>query len=167
MRKSEDDRKAEMIEALVSARQSILSAVDLMTPEQYEQPCIGVWCVKDLLAHLIGWDETNLQAVQQILAGERPQFFQYYDKDWQSYNAALISQRRCDPIEALRLSADQSHHRLVTFLHSLTASQVLAGKSSPQNGRPVSIQMLLRAEAKDEQVHAGQVRAFLEKASAV
>lgn len=167
MRKSEDDRKAEIIEALVSARQSILAAVDCMTPEQYDFPCIGVWCVKDLLAHLIGWDETNLQAVQQILAGERPQFFQYYDRDWQSYNAALVSRHRRDSIESLRLNAGESHQRLVSFLRSLTAAQVLTEKSSPENGRPVSILTLLRAETKDERVHAAQVRAFLEKAPAV
>jgi len=167
MRKTDDDRKDELIEALLAARQDVLHAVGHIPPGQEDQPCIGSWSVKDLLAHLIGWDHTNLEAVQQILTGDRPRFFQYFDKDWQTYNARLVSLYRKDSIEALLADAGESHQKLAAFLQSLSAQQVLNGRSSPEHGRSVSIRSLLRAEAKDEQAHAGQVRAFFEKASAL
>jgi hypothetical protein len=163
MRKTEEDRKAEIINALAAARQSIFTAVECVPPWQDEQPCIGRWCIKDLLAHLIGWDHTNLEAVQQILAGERPRFFLSFDTDWHTYNDLLVSLYRKDSLSALRADAGESHQRLVAFLRSLTASQVLTGRSSPENGRPVSIRSLLLAETKDELEHAEQVRIFFEK----
>ena len=161
MRKTVEDRKNEYIAALTTARQELLAAADAVPPEAYDTPCIGVWSIKDLLAHLIGWDETNRNAVQEILRGERPAFFQYYDKDWQTYNASLVRRHRREPLSALLADLEASHQRLLDDLQSLSARQVLEGKSPPEKGRPVTIRRLLRAEAADERKHAAQVQAFV------
>lgn len=46
--------------------------------------------VKDLLAHLIGWDYTYLQAFQDVREGRLPEFFAHFNPDWRKYNAALV-----------------------------------------------------------------------------
>ena len=71
-------------------------AAEELPPLLHDQVLLGIWTIKDLLAHLIGWDFTNLQAIQQILAGQYPTFFKYYDKDWQSYNARLVLEYRVE-----------------------------------------------------------------------
>ena len=161
MAKTISDHKEEIISDLIRARQAITSEIKALPAERIEEPCVGFWCLKDLLAHLIGWDFTNLQAVEEILGRQRPTFFQYYDKDWQSYNARLVAAYRKEPFDALLADAKNSHHQLVTFLQSLSASELVNGKSPPEQGRTVTIRTLLRSEAGDERKHAGQIHAFL------
>jgi hypothetical protein len=165
VRKSAAERKNERIEDLIAARQGLLAAAAAIPTAQVDQPCIGFWSVKDLLAHLIGWDFTNLNAVQEILSGERPAFFDAYDKDWRTYNANLVKQYRKESISALLADTEDSHNNLVIYLKSLSVSQILEGKSPREKGRPVTIRNLLRSEAEDERRHTQQLHNFLESLS--
>src|SRR5512139_3557060 len=97
MARTAEQLKEELITDLIAARQCLLAEIKAMPVEKLDDACIGTWCIKDLLAHLIGWDFTNLKAVQEILTGQRPTFFQHYDKDWQSYNARLVAAYRREP----------------------------------------------------------------------
>jgi hypothetical protein len=161
MRKTIEDHKHEIIEALVTARSSVLRAVVSVPPERLHEVFLGVWSVQDLLAHLVGWDYTNLQAVQEILAGRYPTFFQNYDIDWQSYNARLVQEYKIEPFDLLVAKAADSHQCLVSLLQSTPAGQLVKGKARSEKGRTVTIRTLLQVEANDERVHAEQVKAFL------
>ncbi len=160
MRKSPSERKDALLNDLVAARESLLAVVRELPPGCLDAPCIGTWSVKDLLAHLIGWDVTNLQAVKEILAGQRPSFFQYYDPDWRSYNARLVGTYRKEPFEALLAESADTHKQLIAFLQSLPANDILLGKSPKEQGRSVTIHNLLRSEAEDERKHCAQVHTF-------
>lgn len=159
LQKTVENKKQALIAELVAARLSIVEVVKQLPPDSLDEVFLGVWSVKDLLAHLIGWDYTNLQAIQEVLDGKRPTFFQYYDKDWQSYNARLVQQYKVEPFERLLNEATTSHQRLVGFLEALPARDVLEGKARGETGRTISVRFLLRAEAGDERKHAEQVRA--------
>ncbi len=160
MRKTIADRKTELIDELVEARNSLIRAAQLIPEEKCDEVFLGIWCIKDLLAHLIGWDVTNLQAVQEILSGQAPGFFLYYDKDWQSYNAGLVQEYRIEPFEALLAKAEESHAQWIQYLQTLPADDVVNGKSRSPKGRTITIRNLLVTEANDERKHAEQVRAF-------
>jgi len=160
MRRTVDDRKAELIAGLVEARRGLIEAAQSMPVKRRDEALTGVWSIKDLVAHLIGWDFTNLQAVQEILCGQAPAFFLRYDKDWQSYNAELVQKYRIEPFEALLAEAANSHAQWIQYLESLPADEVVNGKGRSPMGRTITIQNLLMAEASDENKHAEQVRAF-------
>lgn len=160
MRRTKEQRKEEIISELISARQAVLSEIITLPEDRLDEPSIGIWCVKDLLAHLIGWDHTNTEAVQQILAGQRPTFFQHYDKDWQAYNAHLVAIYRKGTLHELLADAETSHSQLVELLQSVSADELIKSKSPPEQGRTVTILSLLRAEARDERKHAEQIHTF-------
>ena len=160
MRKSASDHKDALLADLAAARENLLAVIRELPPHCLDEPCIGFWTVKDLIAHLVGWDITNLQAVKEILAEQRPSFFQHYDPDWQSYNARLVETYRREPLEALISEVGVSHVQLLSFLQSLPADVVIRGKSPKEQGRPVTIRNLLRAEAADERKHCQQVQTF-------
>lgn len=160
MRKTSEQRKVDLIDSLVAARRCILEAAQALSPDRLDMVFLGTWSVKDLLAHLVGWDYTNLQAVKEILAGQVPGFFQYYDQDWESYNRSLVAQYRIEPFSALLAEAAGSHQQLVAFLEALPAKDLVDGRVKREKGRTVTIRNLLRAEASDEREHAGQVSAF-------
>jgi|GEM_PF-1693035 len=155
-----DERKHQLIKGLVQARTKVLQAVWAVPPSRADEIFLGIWSLQDLLAHLEGWDYTNLQAVQEILAGKPPTFFQYADKDWRSYNQRLVEQYKRPSLEQLLAELDASHRQLIAYLESLPARDVANGKVKRETGRSVTIRNLLQAEARDETKHAEQVRIY-------
>jgi hypothetical protein len=161
LRQTKQEKKRLMIEGLRLARNELLQAIQAIPPERLDEIFLGEWSVKHLVAHLIGWDYTNRQAVEEILSGQRPSFFQLYDHDWRSYNASLVSEYLREPFPTLLEAVRDSHQTLIDFLESLTAKQVMEGKAGGgEQGRTVTIRNLLAAEAKDESLHAMQVRSY-------
>jgi hypothetical protein len=161
MTKAVESGKRALLKDLADARRDLLQAVAGIPAGREDEIFLGVWSIKDLLAHLAGWDATNLQAIQDILAGIPPSFFQYYDKDWQSYNARLVQENKVEPFSTLLLRVQESHARLMVFLDELPADKIVNGKVRRPNGRTVAIRNLLRSEAIDEYQHAEQVHNYL------
>jgi hypothetical protein len=79
---------------------------------------IGIWSIKDLLAHLVGWDYTNIEAVKNVLAGKVPEFYAHHDRDWQTYNAMLVKKYKCDSFDELLTLARVSQNKLIESLLS-------------------------------------------------
>jgi uncharacterized damage-inducible protein DinB len=165
MRKATGQKQRELIDNLLTARRMVLDAARKFRPDQYDELFLGTWSIKDLLAHLAGWDATNIQAVDEILSGKYPTFLQYYDKDWQSYNRKLIQEHIKPSLDELLDHAQASHRQLIVFLEALPAEAVVMGKARNEKGRTVSIANLLKAEAADELTHAAQITAYLRKAA--
>lgn len=160
MRPTPEDKRTALIAELSAARRAVLDAARALPPAAQDTPFIGIWSVKDLLAHLVGWDATNQQAVQDMLEGKYPSFFQYYDKDWQTYNARLVQTYQIEPFSALLAAVERSHRQLVAFLEALPAETLLKLKATSTKGRTITARFLLVFEARDERLHAGQVEAF-------
>jgi hypothetical protein len=160
MSTSLEEQKSQLIGGLVEARSKIMQAVRAVPLGRSDEVFLGVWSLRDLLAHLEGWDFTNLQAVEDILAGLPPAFFQYYDKDWGSYNRRLVEEYKRSDFEQLLVEIDASHRQLIAYLDALPARELVHGKVKRETGRSVTIRNLLRAEARDETIHAEQIRAY-------
>ena len=140
-----------VIGGLVGARTKILDAVRLLSPAQQDEVFLGEWSVKDLLAHLVGWDRTNREAVGEILAGKKPSFWVHYGRGWQSYNVRLVTEYRRDDLAEMIATVEQSHRELIDYLQSVPADEYLKRKP---------IGTLLRVEATDEEEHCQQVEQF-------
>jgi hypothetical protein len=157
-----EERKRQLIEGLVIARSKVMEAARAIPASQAEEQFLGVWSIKDLVAHLIGWDYTNLQAVKEIMNGQPPTFFQYFDKDWGSYNRRLVAQYIRGSLDELLVDAETSHLHLVGYLETLTARDIVHGKAGRENGRSTTVRNLLQAETRDELKHAEQILRYLE-----
>lgn len=143
--------KDALLAGVVKARQDLLDVVRQLSPAQQNQVFLGEWTVKDLLAHLVGWDYTNMQAVQEILAGEQPGFRQHYDRDWKSYNARLVAEHRREDFTEMVAAAEQSHRALIEYLQAVHPDEYVKRKP---------IKTLLRAEIRDGEEHRQQVEQF-------
>ncbi len=149
--------KAALIHGLVKARRRILDMASNLSAVQQDEVFLGVWSVKDLLAHLVGWDATNLKAVGEILAGQKPSFWQHYDHDWKSYNARLVEEYKRDDFAELLALVEESHRRLIHFLQRVPAEEYL---------KKTEIRSLLGTEIKDEREHHGQLEEFRKRRAA-
>ncbi len=146
--------KDELIQALANARRKVMEAAQALAPGQRDEIMLGVWSAKDVLAHMAGWDDTNRQAVAEILSDQRPGFWQYRDRDWQSYNARLVAQYRRDDWVELLAVLEETHRALIEYLQALPAEEY---------ARHPAIGRLLRTEAKDEEQHARQIDEFRQR----
>ena len=132
-----------------------------MPAERRDEACVGVWDLKDLLAHLVGWDRTNLDALHDFVAGRRPAFYGRYNPGWIAYNAELVARYRLDDFNALLDSLAASQRDVVDALCALSDTDLTRERAIGRTGRPLTIAGLLRAAIHDEQEHLRQIEAFI------
>ena len=149
---------AELIQKLITTRREILETAEALTTEKKREVFLGIWSAKELLAHLAGWDFTNLEAANFILKGELPGFYAFIDKDWQTYNKMLVERNRREEFSQQVLLARQSHQELVDYLKSLPDRDLWIDHGIRARGWKVTIARLLEAELGDEEIHLNQLQ---------
>jgi hypothetical protein len=161
--KSQILRKDQTLSALIETRQSILAQVSKLSEAEQDQVFLGIWSVKDMLAHFIGWDETNLLAAKSILKGELPAFYEHRDREWQTYNAILVKKYKKGSFQELLAMAKNSQEKLIAFLRTIPPENFSKDFGVRFRGYKVTVQRLLEAEREDEQTHYQQVIDFFKK----
>ena len=160
MSSTAQDKKDALTASLCEARKNILNAASALPAKQRDQVFLGSWSVKDLLAHLIGWDYTNIKAVKAILTNKIPVFFSRYDKDWRTYNGRLVTQYKVNNFSQLVRAVQKSHRDLITLLQSVPAEEFGKDRGLRSNGYKVTIARILQAELDDEKVYHQQIVEF-------
>ena len=158
--KSQMLKKDQILSTLVQTRQNIVAEASRLSAEQQEQIFLGTWSVKDLLAHLIGWDHANLDAARSILNGRLPSFYEYRDHDWQTYNAVLVKEYGQDSFGNLLAAMKDSQDKLTEFMHTIPPEYFDEDFGVRFQGRKVTIQRLLEADIEDVQTHLQQIIDF-------
>ena len=154
-------KRDQILSEFINVRKGILETVCEYPATIHEQVFLGYWSIKDLLAHLIGWDFTNLDAARDVQCGRLPNFYTYIDKDWRSYNALLVIQYKRDDYNALLACTKDSQKQLTAYLETLPVENFFKDWGVRYKGIKVTISRLLVAETKDEKVHLAQVKAFV------
>lgn len=160
MRATAEEKKARAIATLRAARQAVLEAAAALSPESADTVFLGEWSAKDIVAHLIGWDHANAEAIHAVLAGELPAFYAHHDRDWRAFNTELLRRYRQEDYEAGLQVARESHEALCKLLDTIPAAEFERDHGVRFRGYKVTIPRLLEGESSDEQIHAQQLRAF-------
>lgn len=151
---------AALLAQLRRAREEILAAAEEVPPQRRGERFLGEWSLFELVAHLTGWDYTNVEALAAIRAGRLPSFYEAYDPDWASFNANLVRRYRRsswqETVEAARRSLDSA---LQAFA-SLPEEELARDRGLRWRGRRITPAGIMRAAVRDEEEHARQVRAF-------
>jgi hypothetical protein len=161
MRSTVDEKKQKLLSSLVEARQQLLDTASSIPIERHEQVFLGIWSIKDLLAHLIGWDYSNIEAIKAVSEGRLPEFYAHIDKDWHSYNAHLVSLHKKGTVADLIKNAQASQRALVDQLTIIPARELFQENGVRYRGYKVTIARLIEAETEDEEVHSVQVKEFV------
>jgi hypothetical protein len=156
------NRKQEIVTGLIEARRHILDAISDLPSDKQDEVFLGTWSIKDLLAHLAGWDFTNIEAVTDIRAGQPPRVFQHWDPEWAVYNAELVRKYKHDNFIELLDSIQQSHAALIEFVQAVPDEDIEKdyGIRSP-GGRNITVEWFLQFEIEDEGRHYQQIQEWL------
>jgi hypothetical protein len=155
--------KGEVLSRLAESRQRVLLSASALPPERRDTVFLGEWSVKDLLAHLIGWDFANQEAAEAILAGRLPGFYAHHDRDWRTYNARLVAEHRREDFAELLDAIRDSHRRLLEYLQTIPADEFVRDRGLRYKGWRVILSAVLQAEASDEEEHHRQLEAFRQR----
>ena len=163
MSKAEAQKKA-LLAGLAEVRAAILETAVSLPPALQEQVFLGTWSIKEVLAHLIGWDNANMEAVQAVQDGRLPAFYDHYDRDWRTYNALLVSHYGQEDFAQLITAVRASHHALLHLVQGIPAAEFNKDHGLRFRGYKVMIGRLLQAELEDEHIHLAQIEAFKRQA---
>lgn len=159
--KSQILRKDQILSSLVEVREHILTEASRVSDAQRDQIFLGIWSIKDLLAHLAGWDDTNREAVGYVLAGKLPPFYAHHDRDWAKYNAMLVAKYKRNDMDELIGVVRDSQRELIELVETIPPEMFSKDFGVRFRGYKVTIQRLLEAELEDEQTHLQQTVDFL------
>ena len=163
MRIAPETRKSQLLNGLEHTRSSFLAELSSLPPEKRPEVFLGTWNAYDLVAHLIGWDFTNIQAAKDILADQLPQFYAHHDRDWRTYNAELVLKYGKQNWDELLTDVANSCQEPIAFFGTIPAQAFDRDRGLRFRGYKVTIARLLEADVKDVATHAAQVAAFREK----
>lgn len=163
MNKKAQITRDQLLAELHEIRTSILVEASALPADKHDLVFLGIWSIKDLLAHLVGWDYSNIKAAKNVLAGKLPEFYSHHDRDWQTYNAMLVKKYKRNSFDELLTLARDSQNKLIGFMQTVPSESFNEDFGIRFRGYKVTIQRLLEAEAKDEQVHYQQIRDFFRK----
>jgi hypothetical protein len=156
-------KKEQVIRELQETRQSLLAEIDVLSAKDRNVIFLGIWSVKDLLAHLAGWDYANLDAAKSVVAGRLPAFYEHRDRDWQTYNAMLVKKYKRNNFRELLATLKKSQKKLVAYVQTIPPEDFNRDFGVRFRGYKVTIQRLLEADIKDVQIHHQQIVDFFGK----
>ena len=156
-------RKEQLLSDLHSARLVLLTAAGSVPARRRDDVFLGTWSIKDLVAHLVGWDHANLEGVEALLARRLPAFYAHRDRDWAGFNAELVARHKRNHYTALVADARRTHRRLMKFLLAVPAEAFDRDFGVRFRGVKVTIARLLASETGDEQEHCRQVEEFAKR----
>ncbi len=110
--------KLEQAWAAFQASYAGLSEAQMTTPG-----VTGEWSVKDILAHVSGWEEESLKYLPLILAGgQLPRYADAYG-GIDAFNARMTELKRSLTLAEVLRGLDETHRRLVAYVQGSPEAQ--------------------------------------------
>ena len=156
-------KKEWIINELQRVRSELLTDVAALSRKERDTVFLGIWSIRNLLAHLAGWDFANLDAVKSVIAGKLPSFYEQKDRDWQTYNAMLVKKYRRNNFREIRSTLQKSQKNLINYLQTIPPEYFNKDFGVRFRGYKVTIQRLLEADIKDVHIHHQQIVDFFGK----
>ena len=100
-----------LVSHLERARSELLDSIRGLPEERLtETGAVGEWSVKDVLTHIVSWEEMALPDLARLARGDTPvlQGIDLYAANFDAVNAALMSLRRELPLDQVLRELDIS-----------------------------------------------------------
>jgi uncharacterized damage-inducible protein DinB len=116
------DRKAIYLERLAQAHARLQAAIQELDEETLcAQAVSGEWTVKDLLAHMVSWNQEFRSNIAAILGGEHPGYDHTISgaDDFSAWNQVWYQQKRDMPLAKILSDVEQDYQEAVVLIENL------------------------------------------------
>lgn len=147
---------------LHAARTELLTLLDGMDEAALERPgLLGVWSVKNVLAHLAAWEDWVVQALPVRMAtGTTPPAFRARVADEDQFNALEVAERaELTPSEQL-MELERVRAELLRYVHTLPPAELARHQPWPEWASTLP-EYLLVALGQHEREHTAALIASL------
>jgi hypothetical protein len=153
----EKTRLIELIRATSTKMELLLTQLNV---EQMNQPgAVGVWSVKDVVAHIAFWERYAIRLLEAVERGETPELAA--EDDTETRNASVVAQYYLRPLSAVLADWHEAREDLIELL-AVTPDEVLNdGQYSWNDGRPLW-ERVAGNSYEHEQEHIDQIRAWMQ-----
>ena len=110
-----------MLEKIQHGYLSLRAVLETLPAERFTEALPAGWTLKDVLAHLAGWEEICLDRVARLRAGE---WKQYGDPDTDAKNAEIVAASRGATVPDLLKRWADAHAKVVALVGSLTGDEL-------------------------------------------
>ncbi len=109
-----------LLERLDEAWRSLKAAYSGLPDDEMTEPCVtGTWSIKDIIAHVVAWEEESLAALPLILEGKKTPRYSVRYGGIDAFNAKKAEECRRLPLSEVLRRRDDTHRRLVAFLETV------------------------------------------------
>lgn len=116
-------RKLDLLAEIRRERDALDSVLGSLTPRQMTQAGVtrGGWSVKDILAHLVEWQQMNLEWYAAGVRGEKPAMpaVGYTLRELPRLNAMIYRKHHRRSLQAVLEDYRSYHHRVVSLIETL------------------------------------------------
>lgn len=145
--------KSELIEHFILARnqlREILPKIDI------HMEIYPGWTIKEVLAHLAGWDDAIIIALQMFAAGQPPLMTAARGIDF--YNSQTVAERKELTLEQIIREWEWVREQLIPIVHALTDKELETTLVAPW-GISMSVLDLLNVIVHHENEHTEVIKA--------
>jgi hypothetical protein len=141
--------KKELLSEIQRERTALNETLALLSTRQMTQPGItrGGWSVKDVLAHLIEWQQMNLDWYAAGLRGERPAMPApgYTLRELPRLNQMIYQKHRRRSLQAVIHDYESYHQRVLELIESLPDADLVTLERFSWTGPSWTLSDYLRA----------------------
>lgn len=130
--------KNDIIKKLESSHRAM---VDLLNNIDTEREIYRGWTIKEVLAHLAGWDEATTASLSSFIQGGKPGIAAINGVD--AYNTESIAKRKKLSLEATFYDWEHERDNLLATLSALPESQLNDKIAFPRGGEGSVADMLM------------------------
>lgn len=120
---------------------------------------VGVWSVKDVLAHIAFWQSYIAKVVQAAKRGEEPQL--YADDETEHFNASATKQYYLTPLGGVLARLHTAREDLLEAIADLTDEQLNQVDYFPWNNGRTLLDRIAGSSFRHDQEHIEQIRQWM------
>jgi hypothetical protein len=155
------DHLAPLTQAYRAFSQCILSVPD----DLFLTPLHG-WSPRDVVAHLIGWNDHMIAASRAILKGDTPSYYADFPNDYKNVNTEFVARYASQDKAVLLNELALSFERLTKYIERLEPGEVDADCGVLHyRGGPATVARIIQSLAGDYEHHRQEIELWLEARS--
>jgi len=123
------EAKQDIIQATEQEYAKLRTAIDGLGEAQMSEVWLGTWGVREIMAHVAGWQVEMLPALERLACGEEPYAKGSYD-DFDRWNARFVDARKDVATDDVLREADRSHRDFVRAASRLSPEDLAVGQAA-------------------------------------
>jgi hypothetical protein len=152
-------RKAELIDDIKSARADFLQAIEgLSRDELLQLGAVGMWSVKDIMAHLVAWESELITGLNTAQSGRAPRIIDI--EDFHTWNEEQYHANAGRSLDAVLADFEGVHRMLLKMVREYNEKALTnRHKYRWMAGEPLTY-LIQETASLHEREHAEDIRAW-------